>query len=57
MKVRFPPDEEFDEWSCEEKEQFRCYRQDISDTIVYAYNVLGENFRDAIDPKMRKAAH
>ena len=24
---------------------------------VLAYNVLGENFRDAIDPKMRKAAH
>ena len=43
VKVRFPPDEEFDEWSCEEKEQFRCYRQDISDTIVYAYNVLGES--------------
>ena len=24
---------------------------------VLAYNILGENFRDAIDPKMRKAAH
>ena len=24
---------------------------------VLAYNVLGENLRDAIDPKMRKAAH
>ena len=43
VKVRFPADSEFDEWSCEEKEQFRCYRQDISDTIVYAYNVLGES--------------
>ena len=24
---------------------------------VLAYNLLGEAFRDAIDPKLRKAAH
>lgn len=42
IKVQFPPDEVYDTWSAEEKEQFRCYRQDIGDTMMYAYSILRE---------------
>ncbi|KAL4235994.1 Importin-13 [Mactra antiquata] len=42
VKVQFPVDEVYETWSAEEKEQFRCYRQDIGDTMMYAYNILRE---------------
>lgn len=34
IKVRFPPDEEYNQWHADEKESFRCYRQDIGDSFV-----------------------
>lgn len=41
IKVQFPPDHLYDhEWSSEDKEAFRCYRQDIGDTFMYCYNML-----------------
>lgn len=41
VKVQFPPDHLYDqEWSSEDKEAFRCYRQDIGDTFMYCYNML-----------------
>ncbi|XP_064626443.1 importin-13-like isoform X2 [Lineus longissimus] len=39
-KVAYPPEAEYVQWSKEEKEQFRCYRQDIGDGTMYAYNIL-----------------
>lgn len=42
VKVQYPPDEIYDTWSADEKEQFRCYRQDIGDTMMYAYSILRE---------------
>lgn len=33
-KVQYPADNVYNSMSVEEKEQFRCYRQDISDTVV-----------------------
>ena len=33
-EVRYPADDVYQSMSADEKEQFRCYRQDISDTIV-----------------------
>ncbi|XP_067677743.1 importin-13-like isoform X2 [Haliotis asinina] len=41
-KVQYPNDQEYESWSSEEKEQFRCYRQDIGDTMMYAFNILRE---------------
>ncbi|CAL1539957.1 unnamed protein product [Lymnaea stagnalis] len=41
IKARHPPDAEYMSWSLEEKEQFRCYRQDIGDTLMYSYSILG----------------
>lgn len=41
IKVQFPPDYVYEkEWSSEDKESFRCYRQDIGDTFMYSYNML-----------------
>ncbi|KAK3611733.1 hypothetical protein CHS0354_037313 [Potamilus streckersoni] len=42
IKVQFPTDEVYDDWDDDEKEQFRCYRQDIGDTMMYAYGILKE---------------
>ncbi|XP_078656560.1 importin-13-like isoform X1 [Branchiostoma floridae x Branchiostoma belcheri] len=43
IKVQYPPDAEYSSWTAEEKEQFRCYRQDIADTLVYAFNLLRDS--------------
>uniref|UniRef100_A0A7N5P7G3 Importin-13 n=1 Tax=Ailuropoda melanoleuca TaxID=9646 RepID=A0A7N5P7G3_AILME len=40
-KAQFPSDEEYGFWSSDEKEQFRIYRVDISDTLMYVYEMLG----------------
>ncbi|XP_074077720.1 importin-13 isoform X2 [Macrotis lagotis] len=40
-KAQFPADEEYNFWSSDEKEQFRIYRVDISDTLMYVYEMLG----------------
>nr|XP_023674807.1 importin-13-like [Paramormyrops kingsleyae] len=40
-KAQFPTDEEYAAWSPDEKEQFRIYRVDISDTLMYVYEMLG----------------
>ncbi|KAK3089277.1 hypothetical protein FSP39_002274 [Pinctada imbricata] len=42
IKVQYPDDEEYNTWSAEEKEMFRCYRQDIGDTMMYAFGILGK---------------
>lgn len=41
VKLQFPAWHIYlNEWSSEEKETFRCYRQDIGDTINYCYSFL-----------------
>lgn len=41
IKVQYPPDEIFFEvWDDEEREKFRCYRQDIGDVLMYCYSLL-----------------
>ncbi|XP_061423786.1 importin-13 isoform X2 [Lethenteron reissneri] len=40
-KAQFPTDAEYASWSADEKEQFRIYRVDISDTLMYVYEMLG----------------
>ncbi|XP_062308333.1 importin-13-like [Osmerus eperlanus] len=40
-KAQFPSDPEYATWSADEKEQFRIYRVDISDTLMYVYEMLG----------------
>ncbi|KAF3699053.1 Importin-13 [Channa argus] len=40
-KSHYPSQEEYDSWSSDDKEQFRVYRVDISDTLMYVYEMLG----------------
>ncbi|XP_052404857.1 importin-13 isoform X1 [Carassius gibelio] len=41
QKACFPRDEDYAGWSADDKEQFRTYRVDISDTLMYVYELLG----------------
>lgn len=38
-KAQYPPD--IGEWSSDEKEQFRIYRQDVCDCITYCFELRG----------------
>ncbi|TNN81502.1 Importin-13 [Liparis tanakae] len=40
-KSHYPSEEEYAAWSSDDKEQFRIYRVDISDTLMYVYEMLG----------------
>ncbi|KAK7944786.1 hypothetical protein WMY93_000514 [Mugilogobius chulae] len=40
-KSHYPSQEEYNSWSSDDKEQFRIYRVDISDTLMYVYEMLG----------------
>ncbi|XP_001359959.2 importin-13 [Drosophila pseudoobscura] len=39
-KSEQPDEKSLDRWSSDDLECFRCYRQDISDTFMYCYDVL-----------------
>ncbi|CAG9760659.1 unnamed protein product [Ceutorhynchus assimilis] len=41
-------------WTIEDKEVFRCYRQDISDTFMYCYNVLNLEMLDILTTKLNE---
>ncbi|MED6277607.1 Importin-13, partial [Characodon lateralis] len=41
LKSQYPSQEEYAYWSSDDKEQFRIYRVDISDTLMYVYEMLG----------------
>ncbi|KAG1931930.1 importin-13 isoform X2 [Pimephales promelas] len=41
QKACFPRDEDYATWSADDKEQFRTYRVDISDTLMCVYELLG----------------
>ncbi|GFT50399.1 importin-13 [Nephila pilipes] len=40
VKLRYPPESVYKQWKSDERESFRCYRQDIGDSIMYCYNIL-----------------
>ncbi|KAF7705936.1 importin-13 [Silurus meridionalis] len=40
-KARFPNERDYASWSSDDKEQFRTYRVDISDTLMCVYELLG----------------
>ncbi|KAL8178825.1 UNVERIFIED_CONTAM: Importin-13 [Gekko kuhli] len=51
-KAQFPSDEEYSCWSSDEKEQFRIYRVDISDTLMYVYEMLGAELLSSLYDKL-----
>ncbi|KAK9881689.1 hypothetical protein WA026_017206 [Henosepilachna vigintioctopunctata] len=42
-------------WSEDDREVFRCYRQDIADTFVYCYNVLNLEMLDILHTKLTES--
>ncbi|KAF5269678.1 hypothetical protein FQA39_LY08601 [Lamprigera yunnana] len=42
-------------WSLDDKEMFRCYRQDVADTFMYCYNVLNLEMLDILQSKLTEA--
>lgn len=43
-KGQQPDDSQLDQWTAEDLETFRCYRQDISDTMVLLFSIFGFNW-------------
>lgn len=50
-KAMFPTVQD-NSWSLDDKEVFRCYRQDIADTFMYCYNVLNLEMLDILSCKL-----
>lgn len=42
-------------WSSDDRETFRCYRQDIADTFMYCYNVLNLEMLDILSTQLNDA--
>ncbi|XP_073817967.1 importin-13-like protein cdm [Musca autumnalis] len=47
-KSEQPDEKSIDKWSSDDLESFRCYRQDISDTFMYCYDVLHDQILDIL---------
>ncbi|KAH1009274.1 importin-13 [Dendroctonus ponderosae] len=41
-------------WTLDDKEVFRCYRQDVSDTYMYCYNALNLEMLDILTTKLNE---
>lgn len=41
FKTKFPPDNEYNHWGTDDKEVFRCYRQDFADAAAYFSSFVG----------------
>ncbi|XP_043117062.1 importin-13 isoform X2 [Puntigrus tetrazona] len=52
QKACFPRDEDHATWSADDKEQFRTYRVDISDTLMYVYELLGPELLRSLYDKL-----
>ncbi|KAL1494258.1 hypothetical protein ABEB36_009882 [Hypothenemus hampei] len=44
-------------WTLDDKELFRCYRQDVSDTYIYCYSVLNLEMLDILTTKLNEVLH
>lgn len=42
-------------WSSDDRETFRCYRQDIADTFMYSYNILNLELLDILSTQLNDA--
>ncbi|XP_054092172.1 importin-13 isoform X2 [Zeugodacus cucurbitae] len=47
-KSEQPDENSIEKWTSDDLESFRCYRQDISDTFMYCYDVLHEYILDIL---------
>lgn len=54
-KAMYESSEENSTWTLDDKETFRCYRQDVADTYMYCYNVLNLEMLDILSTKLDEA--
>ncbi|XP_002157595.2 importin-13 isoform X1 [Hydra vulgaris] len=54
LKSQYPSDEIYQSFSADDKEQFRCYRIDIQDTMLYVYTLLQERCLALLVQKLSK---
>ena len=55
-KVQYPSDHMYEtEWNADDKEAFRCYRQDIGDTFMYCYNMLQSTVMSSLRMNFERA--
>lgn len=56
VKVQYPCDAVYEnEWNADDKESFRCYRQDIGDTFTYCYNMLRSSVMSSLQSSFHEA--
>lgn len=55
QKANFPRDEKSSSWTLDDKEMFRCYRQDIADTYMYCYAILNLEMLDTLHTHLSEA--
>ncbi|KAL8927944.1 MAG: hypothetical protein Q9208_002019 [Pyrenodesmia sp. 3 TL-2023] len=48
VKIRFPPENVWAEWSSEEKGDFRAFRADVEDLLQSSYTLLGTSIFDRL---------
>ncbi|XP_018334256.1 importin-13 isoform X2 [Agrilus planipennis] len=54
-KSQYPGSWEESGWSLDDQEVFRCYRQDITDTLMYCYNILNVEMLDILTFHLNEA--
>ncbi|XP_055377446.1 importin-13 [Condylostylus longicornis] len=54
-KARQPDETSIDRWCPDDLESFRCYRQDISDTLLYCYDVLNYSILEILSETLEAA--
>lgn len=54
-KSQQPDDDALDRWSSDDLEMFRCYRQDICDTLLYCYEVLQDDLLPIFNQLLEEA--
>lgn len=56
FKLQYPPDEIYEQsWDKDDRERFRCYRQDIADTYTYCFSILNTSLLQILMDHFNKA--
>ncbi|OTF72919.1 hypothetical protein BLA29_003270, partial [Euroglyphus maynei] len=56
FKLQYPPDEIYEQsWDNDDREKFRCYRQDIADAYTYCFTILNTSLLQILMDHFNKA--
>ncbi|KAJ6635779.1 Importin-13 [Pseudolycoriella hygida] len=56
-KAQQPDESSLNKWSLDDLESFRCYREDISDTLMYCYEVLHSDLLEILSNLLDGSLH